>query len=259
MAGVGGQNWAPHDDPWSARCADVVIGARWITSGTRYGVVPADELTEIEHNPGVNASYRLPVLIEVGGFASGSIGAEDVELDARLREAGHKLWFDSSISVGHRRRTTRPFSKQMMNYGKVRWILGERRPEVRVLTHHVIGWFPKVAHVVLATMLISLAGLITRFPTFVISTMAAQSLFIACSMIIGLYATSCWAGAGLGNSPRRTLSTVLAAPVFAFIAHYGYGKGVQLGKQHVRLHGNRVGIGEQVDDRTRDSDRSHLP
>ncbi|MBG16968.1 MAG: hypothetical protein CMB77_01240 [Euryarchaeota archaeon] len=259
VAGVGGQNWAPPDDPWSARCADVVIGARWITSGTRYGEVPAGELTQVSHNPGVNASYRLSALLEVGGFAKGSIGAEDVELDARLRDGGFKLWFDPTISVGHRRRTIRPFSKQMMNYGKVRWILGERRTDVRTPTHHLIAWFPVLTHTILGIMLLSTTLILTDISHFMTSTMAAHTLFIASSIIIGLYLILCWAGAALGNSPRRTLSTVLAAPLFAFIAHYGYGTGVRRGKLHVRQHGSAAGIGKQIDDRTRDIEDNHLP
>ena len=247
VAGVGGQNWAPRDDPWSARCADVVIGARWITSGTRYGVVPAGELTQVEHNPGVNASYRLTALIDVGGFATGSIGAEDVELDARLRDAGHQLWFDPTITVGHRRRTTRPFYKQMMNYGKVRWILGERRPDVRTPTHHLIAWFPTLTHTLLGVMLLSLTLIITDAAHFMTSTMAAHTLFISCLAMIGLYVALCWTGSALGNSPRRTLSTVLAAPLFAFVAHYGYGAGVQKGKRHVHRHGGAAGIGKQIE------------
>ena len=51
VAGVGGPNFAPDEDPFSAKAADVAFCARWVTAGTRYGKVPAGELVEIDHNP----------------------------------------------------------------------------------------------------------------------------------------------------------------------------------------------------------------
>ena len=49
------------------------------------------ELEEVEQIPGVNSAYRREVLVEVGAFDSGAIGAEDVMMDHRIRLAGYRL------------------------------------------------------------------------------------------------------------------------------------------------------------------------
>jgi len=77
VAGVGGPNFAPDDDPWLSKCTDVAFCAKVMTAGTRYGARPTGRLIRVSHNPGVNVAYRTSVLNEVGGFDGGAIGAGD--------------------------------------------------------------------------------------------------------------------------------------------------------------------------------------
>ena len=44
------------------------------------------------------------VLVDVGSFDPGAIGAEDVMMDHRIRLAGYRLWSDGSAVMWHRRR-----------------------------------------------------------------------------------------------------------------------------------------------------------
>ena len=118
VGAVGGPNFAPDDDPFGAKCADVAFCTKFMTAGTRYGAQPKGELVPITHNPGVNCAHRMANLREVGFFEKGCIGAEDVVLDAKIQRAGHKLFIDPSNVMPHRRRRPfKPYMKQMRNYG----------------------------------------------------------------------------------------------------------------------------------------------
>ena len=121
VAGVGGPNFAPPEEStlWQ-RVIDVAFCSTIYTTGTNYGNVGDSELSEVTQLPGVNSAYRRSVLEEVGGFDEGSIGAEDVILDHRIRSAGHKLWTDRTAVMWHRRRDLARVKKQIGNYGMVR-------------------------------------------------------------------------------------------------------------------------------------------
>ncbi|MGB0329646.1 MAG: glycosyltransferase, partial [Candidatus Poseidoniaceae archaeon] len=53
VGAVGGPNFAPDEDPFGAKCADVAFCTKFMTAGTRYGAQPRGELVPITHNPGV--------------------------------------------------------------------------------------------------------------------------------------------------------------------------------------------------------------
>ena len=59
VGAVGGPNFAPDDDPFGAKCADVAFCTKFMTAGTRYGAQPKGELVPITHNPGVNCAHRM--------------------------------------------------------------------------------------------------------------------------------------------------------------------------------------------------------
>ena len=66
VGAVGGPNFAPDDDLFGAKCADVAFCTKFMTAGTRYGAQPKGELVPITHNPGVNCAHRMANLREVG-------------------------------------------------------------------------------------------------------------------------------------------------------------------------------------------------
>ena len=101
VAGVGGPNFAPPESSSTQQqIIDVSFCSRIFTAGTNYGRRGEGNLEEVEQLPGVNSSYRRSVLVSVGGFPEGCIGAEDVILDYRIRQAGHRLWTDPEAVIG---------------------------------------------------------------------------------------------------------------------------------------------------------------
>ena len=154
VGAVGGPNFAPDDDPFGAKCADVAFCTKFMTAGTRYGAQPKGELVPITHNPGVNCAHRMANLREVDFFEPGCIGAEDVVLDAKIQRAGHKLFIDPSNVMPHRRRRPfKPYMKQMRNYGYTRMVANKRWPEISAWSHTAIGFFPVLVVTALLAML----------------------------------------------------------------------------------------------------------
>ena len=120
VAGVGGPNFAPPENSTlQQQIIDVSFCSKIFTAGTNYGRKGESDLEEVEQLPGVNSAYRRSVLAEVGGFPPGCIGAEDVILDHRIRQAGYRLWTDPEAVMWHRRRDLSSVKKQIRNYGLV--------------------------------------------------------------------------------------------------------------------------------------------
>ena len=243
VAGVGGQNWAPKEDPFLAKVVDVAFGAKYVTAGTRYGKVSKGELIEIEHNPGCNSAYRKKVLDEVDGFESGCIGAEDVVLDHKIRSKGHKLWFDPESIMPHRRRTPPALFKQMKNYGYVRTLANSRWPELRSWSHLAIAMFP----------ILVFSAIISIISSLMISGIDSIIYFQIPIFAAITYVGICWLGSILGNSPHRINPfTIFFSPIMIFCAHYFYGIGVIKGLFQIYLgKGASAGLGIQLDDKKR--------
>ena len=243
VAGVGGQNWAPKEDPFLAKVVDVAFGAKYVTAGTRYGKVSKGELIEIEHNPGCNSAYRKNVLDEVDGFESGCIGAEDVVLDHKIRSKGHKLWFDPESIMPHRRRTPPALFKQMKNYGYVRTLANSRWPELRSWSHLAIAMFP----------ILVFSAILSIISSFMVSSINPNIYFQIPIYAAIVYVLICWLGSILGNSPHRINPfTIFFSPIMIFCAHYFYGLGVIKGLFQIYFgKGASAGLGIQLDDKKR--------
>ena len=243
VAGVGGQNWAPKEDPFLAKVVDVAFGAKYVTAGTRYGKVSKGELIEIEHNPGCNSAYRKNVLDEVDGFESGCIGAEDVVLDHKIRSKGHKLWFDPESIMPHRRRTPPALFKQMKNYGYVRTLANSRWPELRSWSHLAIAMFP----------ILVFSAILSIISSLMVSSINPNIYFQIPIYAAIVYVLICWLGSILGNSPHRINPfTIFFSPIMIFCAHYFYGLGVIKGLFQIYFgKGASAGLGIQLDDKKR--------
>lgn len=75
-------------------------------------------LRETEHNPSCNAMYRKSVLQHVGCFSDSLWPGEDVELDMKIRKAGHRIMFNPNAIVHHYRPSTyRAYARMMIRYG----------------------------------------------------------------------------------------------------------------------------------------------
>jgi glycosyltransferase involved in cell wall biosynthesis len=249
VGAVGGPNFAPDEDPWGAKCADVAFCTRFMTAGTRYGAKPKGILVPIKHNPGVNCAHRMANLRQVDFFEPGCIGAEDVVLDAKIDNAGHKIFIDPSNVMPHRRRRPFiPYMKQMRNYGYTRMVANKRWPQISTWSHTAIGMFPPL---VILSMISLIVGLVATggdlFPPFGLERLAIHVPLTFVALHVGLS----WLGAAIGTSPHRSLSTVFVAPLFVFLAQWAYGQGVIKAWREISKTGGSAGVGSQIDDRER--------
>ncbi len=67
---------------------------------------------------GHHAAFRRGAFVAVGGYDERFVANEDAELDARLRAAGRRIWFENDIAVTYYpRRTPRGLVRQYWRYG----------------------------------------------------------------------------------------------------------------------------------------------
>lgn len=255
VGAVGGPNFAPDEDSFGSKCADVAFCTRFMTAGTRYGAQPKGELVPITHNPGVNCAHRMKNLREVNFFEEGCIGAEDVVLDAKIQRAGHNIFIDPSNVMPHRRRKPfKPYMKQMRNYGYTRMVANKRWPEIATWSHTAIGFFPWLT--ALGILMLGVGALNGGADTSLWFTLGGdwdifRAMFHGTLGLISLYIALSWLGAAIGTSPHRSIATVFVAPLFVFLAHWAYGQGVNKAWREIRKTGGRAGEGAQIDDRIR--------
>lgn len=251
VAGVGGPNFAPPDDRstfWQ-RVIDVTFCSKWVTAGTNYGNRGDDQLTPADQLPGVNAAYRKSVLDEVGGFDDGAIGCEDAMMDHRIEAAGHRLWQDRDAIMWHRRRSPGRVRKQIQNYGLVRILAAHIHPGMKAWSHTAVGLFPLLVLAAAAACVWGLANGGLTLPNFWEGPIDLPRIMAHSPISLGmLYLALCWAGAALGNSPSRSVATVLFAPLMTFLMHWSYGTGVLRAWWRIHVSGNS---GLQVDDKDR--------
>ena len=255
VGAVGGPNFAPDEDSFGSKCADVAFCTRFMTAGTRYGAQPKGELVPITHNPGVNCAHRMENLREVNFFEVGCIGAEDVVLDAKIQRAGHKIFIDPTNVMPHRRRKPfKPYMKQMRNYGYTRMVANKRWPEIATWSHTAIGFFPWLT--VAGLLMLGIGGLKGGANLDLWFTLDGEwdvfrMMFHGTLGLISFYICLAWLGAAIGTSPHRNIATVFLAPLFVFLAHWAYGQGVNKAWREIRRTGGRAGEGAQIDDRIR--------
>mgnify|MGYP001807703945 CR=1 FL=1 len=256
VAGVGGPNFAPSDSRstfWQ-RVIDVTFCSKWVTAGTNYGNRGTETLTEANQLPGVNAAYRKSVLDDVQGFDVGAIGCEDAMMDYRIEQKGYKLWQDRDAIMWHRRRNPSRVRKQIRNYGLVRILASNLHPGMKSWSHTAVGLFPLLVLSALASILFGAFNGGLAWPNFwdiSLDTipMGPERILVHIPLTLaGLYVILCWAGAALGNSPSRSLSTVLMAPLMTFMMHWSYGMGVLTAWWRIHISKN---AGLQIDDKDR--------
>ena len=254
VSGVGGPNFAPPEEStlWQ-RVIDVTFCSTIFTTGTNYGKVGGSDLDEVNQLPGVNSAYRRSVLNEVGGFDEGAIGAEDVLLDYRIREAGHKIWTDRTAVMWHRRRNLSRVRKQIGNYGLVRTLASKKYPELHEFTHTLVALFPPLVIGAFAFFFWGLANGGIAWPDFWDVSLSAVPMGLPRAgahllpTLAGLYNLIAWYGSLMGASPNRDFLTVFLSPIVAFSLHWNYGIGVIRANLRILTGGS----GLQIDDRSR--------
>ncbi|RCK70899.1 glycosyltransferase family 2 protein [Desertihabitans brevis] len=75
-------------------------------------------------------SFRKDALLEVGGYDETLHRAQDWELNYRLRQAGHRIWFSPTMRVTYRPRSTlRALARQFFETGRWRREVVRRHPD----------------------------------------------------------------------------------------------------------------------------------
>jgi GT2 family glycosyltransferase len=100
VAGIGGVQQGHPDDPAFAKAVDRFL---WTVGLVGDYVKPFASARRVSHNASCNSAYRREALVSVGGFRRGLFPGEDVDLDRRLRERGHEIYFTPTVRVSHHR------------------------------------------------------------------------------------------------------------------------------------------------------------
>ena len=122
VAGSGGPNVVPEDDPWVAQCvARAPGGPTHVLLDDRFA----------EHVPGCNMAFRRDALLSIGGFNPIYLRAgDDVDVCWRLQARGLKIGFAPSALVWHHHRTTiKGYWRQQAGYGEGEAWLEAHHPE----------------------------------------------------------------------------------------------------------------------------------
>jgi len=130
VAGVGGPNVVPADDPWVAQCV-----AR--APGGPTHVMLDDRIAE--HVTGCNMAFRKEALVAVDGFNPVYVRAgDDVDICWRLQAKKLKLGFAPSALVWHHHRASvGAFWRQQVGYGEGEAWLDAHHPE-KFLGGHMV-------------------------------------------------------------------------------------------------------------------------
>lgn len=254
VGGVGGPNFAPVEEStfWQ-RVIDVAFCNKFLTAGTNYGKRAIGELEEVEQLPGVNSAYRREVLVDVGSFDPGAIGAEDVMMDHRIRLAGYRLWSDGSAVMWHRRRGVKRVRKQIRNYGLVRTLAGSRYPELWGFSHSMVSSFPILVTMSAISFIWGCFNGGLSWPEFWDISTDSVPMGVERAMVhqfptlVALFNITAWIGAALGPSPSKSTTTVFLSPIISFILLWEYGVGIN--KARVALASGSSS--SQIDDRAR--------
>ena len=122
VAGAGGPNVVPQDDPWVAQCV-----AR--APGGPSHVMLDDRIAE--HVPGCNMAFRRDALLSIDGFNPVYLRAgDDVDICWRLQAKGLRIGFAPAALVWHHRRpSVKAYWHQQVGYGEGEAWLDAHHPE----------------------------------------------------------------------------------------------------------------------------------
>ena len=122
VAGAGGPNLPPHDDP-----PDAHVVAR--SPGGPVHVLVSDD--RAEHIPGCNMAFWKLVLSEIGGFDPAyTTAGDDVDMCWKVLDRDWKIGFHPAALVWHHRRQgLREYLRQQRDYGRSEALVEARHPE----------------------------------------------------------------------------------------------------------------------------------
>lgn len=204
-ANVGGRMLPEGEGPVSRAIA--------VTMGSRVGIGGAAFHVGGEAGPQSTVylgAFRRDALEEVGGYDEHFLRAQDWELNHRLRDAGHEIWFEPSLGVTYRTRSTwREFARQQFRTGGWRRRVIERYPSTISLRY-------LAPPTVVLAILVGLLG-------------AVHAPLLSPWMVLGLAAPSGYfAGvllAGMLEARRLPWPVRRRVPVALAVMHLAWGAG----------------------------------
>ena len=169
--------------------------------------------------------FRREVFEEVGYFDENMWRAQDWELCLRIRQAGHKVWFDPELKVGYYPRDNFPsLIKQSFASGTWRGEIARRFPEGKSLRHDLPPLLLAGIGVGIGSALIQpLAGERLPKPVNFLLTLskAIPVLYGACTLLAGFRAK--------GEGLKEKLLTAASFPAIHLPWAAGYIKGRAVG------------------------------
>lgn len=157
---------------------------------------------------GHHAAFRRAAFAAVGGYDESFAANEDAELDARLRAAGGRIWFEGDLAVAYYpRRTPGALARQYGRYGRARARTFRTHGE-RLALRQIA---PPVLAAGLAASLLAAAAVSGWF-------LAGPLLYLAAL-----------AAVGVGFARRGRDPALLMVPVALAIGHVSWGGGFIVG------------------------------
>ena len=199
-ANVGGQQ-LPVGTTFFGRAVAIAMTTPLGAGGARYrqgGAEGADDTVFL-------GAFRRDALETVGGVDPTLGGAEDYELNWRLRAVGETVWFDPELVVAYRPRATlRDLARQYFNYGRWKRVVVRRHPSA-LLPRHL------ASPLLLVTLALSLV-------------LAVAGAFWAAAAVPLSYVLTLVLGAVLVGIRRRSYAALLLPLVLATM-HLSWGAG----------------------------------
>lgn len=183
------------------------IGSAPFHTGGRAG--PADSV--------YLGAFRRDALEAVGLYDEAYLRAQDWELNYRLRQAGHTVWFDPALRVGYRPRGTwRQLATQFFRSGRWR--------------NHVMRQYPDTASVRYLAPPAAVCGIVAGLAAGVVGAFTTPwllwGLAVPGAYVLGVVAGSLREGRRLPLRARALLPGVLA------VMHLSWGAGFLRGPEH---------------------------
>lgn len=169
--------------------------------------------------------FRREVFEEVGYFDESMWRAQDWELCLRIRQAGHKVWFDPALKVGYYPRDNfRSLMKQSFASGTWRGEIARRFPEGKSLRHDL----PPLLLVGVGAGILSAAVQ----PVAANSLPKSVNILMKLSKVVPVLYAACCVFAGIrakGNGLKEKLLTATTFPMIHLPWAAGYIKGRAVG------------------------------
>jgi hypothetical protein len=159
--------------------------------------------------------FRRDALVAVGGFDEDLLRNEDYELNWRLRESGHTVWFDPQLHVRYwPRATLAGLASQYFAYGRWKREVLRRHPRSLRVRQAV----PPLA------VLANAAGLVVG------CTIDRRALAVPAAYALATIAAGAVAGLG------QDRAVALRLPVAFATMHHAWGAGFIAGPPRARAH-----------------------